>query len=127
MARKRPLHGKNAHNRPPSRHGEMDSEPPLPMDHRVLERSLLDIVGGPDTPQRRAQERMYDAFAEPDPQRRMALAREALALSPDCADAYVRLAEHAPSRKAAQQLYEQGVAAGERALGEQTFREQAGR
>jgi tetratricopeptide (TPR) repeat protein len=79
-----------------------------------------------DTPQARAQNLVYEAFDTGDPEERVRLARQALALWPDCADAYVILAEQAPSRKAALELYEQGVAAGERALGEETFREQAG-
>lgn len=40
----------------------------------------------PETPLERAQERMYDAFAATG-RRRVKLAREALEISPDCADA----------------------------------------
>src|SRR5438132_14036893 len=40
-----------------------------------------------------AQEIMYRAWETPDRDRRIRLAREALAVSPDCADAYVLLAE----------------------------------
>ena len=47
-------------------------------------------------------------------------------LSPDCADAYVLLAEQARNRKEALELFEQGVAAGERALGPQMFRDEVG-
>ena len=54
------------------------------------------------------------------------LARKALEISPDCADAYVLLAEHAQTAEEARKLYEQGVAAGERALGKQAFEEYAG-
>jgi tetratricopeptide (TPR) repeat protein len=75
----------------------------------------------------RAQEIAYQAFGEPDPERRAQRAREALALSPDCADAYVLLAENTRGRKEVLRLWEQGVAAGERALGEEGFREAAGR
>ena len=42
-------------------------------------------------------------------------------ISPDCADAYVLLAEQAKSRKESLQLYEQAVAAGERAIGPDAF------
>ncbi|MGH3626808.1 MAG: DUF6930 domain-containing protein, partial [Sciscionella sp.] len=70
---------------------------------------------------------MYRAFQERDDRRRVRLARDALAICPDCADAYVLLAEHAPSRKEARRLYEQGVAAGERALGPEAFQRDAGR
>ena len=47
-------------------------------------------------------------------------------ISPDCADAYVLLAEHAKTADEAQNLYEQGVAAGERALGREAFAEHEG-
>src|SRR5439155_1311392 len=56
-----------------------------------------------------------------DDQRRVQLTKEALVIWPDCADAYVLLAEHATSRKEARRLYEQGVAAGEWALGAEAF------
>jgi hypothetical protein len=79
-----------------------------------------------NTPLALAQALVYRAFEERDEQRRVELAKEALDICPDCADAYVLLAEHAKSRKEALHLYEQGVAAGERALGPETFRRQAG-
>ena len=43
-----------------------------------------------------AQDLMYDAFEESDAGRRRALAVEALTISPDCADAYLLLAEETP-------------------------------
>jgi tetratricopeptide (TPR) repeat protein len=73
----------------------------------------------------RAQELMYDAW-EANGSRRVKLARQALEISPDCADAYVLLAEEARSLPEAKQLYQQGVSAGERALGPQTFEEGVG-
>jgi tetratricopeptide (TPR) repeat protein len=130
MARKKRQPG----GRPPRRARPKQlppEQPPLP-DRRVLEGSLYQFGrsqqgdDAPDTPLSRAQEVMYQAFGERDPRRRVQLARDALALCPDCADAYVLLAEHESSRKAALALYEQGVAAGERALGPETFDSQAG-
>ena len=79
-----------------------------------------------DTPLGKAQALMYRAFEEPDEQRRVQLAKDALEICPDCADAYVLLAEHARSRKEALRLYEQGVAAGERALGRDAFERDVG-
>jgi tetratricopeptide (TPR) repeat protein len=73
----------------------------------------------------RAQELMYDAW-EATGARRIKLARQALEISPDCADAYVLLAEEARSPQEAKDRYEQGVRAGERALGPAAFEEDAG-
>lgn len=80
----------------------------------------------PRTPLEKAQERMYDAW-DAKGKRRVKLAKEALAISEDCADAYVLLAEEsARTLAAATDLYAKGVAAGERALGEEMFVEAAG-
>lgn len=78
------------------------------------------------TPLEKAQSLMYDAF-EAEGEERIKLARQALAICPDCADAYVLLAEEtAQSLQEAAALYEQGVRAGERALGQEIFKEEAG-
>lgn len=77
------------------------------------------------TPREMAQDLVYQAF-EARGRRRITLARRALELFPDCADAYGVLAEAAPDRATACELYAQGVAAGERALGPETFTEEAG-
>jgi hypothetical protein len=79
------------------------------------------------TPRGQAEELLTQAFEAGDPHRRAELARQALALWQDCADAYVLLAENTRSRKQALGLYEKGVAAGERALGPEPFRLDAGR
>ena len=78
------------------------------------------------TPLEAAQERIYDAL-EARGWRRLQLARQALEICGDCADAYVLLAEDARNVTEARKLYAQGVAAGERALGAETFKESAGR
>jgi tetratricopeptide (TPR) repeat protein len=107
--------------------------PPVDLpDPRVIEALMRQAVGrseqpGADTPAERAQDLVYEASEESDADRRGELAREALALWPDCADAYVLLAEDARNEREALGLYEQGVAAGERALGPETFRDEAGR
>ncbi len=73
-----------------------------------------------------AQDLMYEAWDARGP-RRVELARKALEISPDCADAYVLLAEEtAATASEARDLYERGVGAGERALGEGMFRREAG-
>jgi tetratricopeptide (TPR) repeat protein len=72
------------------------------------------------------QDLMYEAF-DAQGARRVALAREALAISPDCADAYLLLAEEtASSAEEASELLAQGVAAGERTLGPAPFEEDVG-
>ena len=49
---------------------------------------------------------------ESEPRRQTELARKALEMSPNCADAYVLLAEYAEALPDELELYEQGVAAG---------------
>lgn len=74
----------------------------------------------------RAQDLMYDAWEEPSRVRRVALARKSLDISGDCADAYVLLAQEAPTAAEAEALYAAGCAAGERALGPARFSDDAG-
>jgi tetratricopeptide (TPR) repeat protein len=78
------------------------------------------------TPLEKAQETAYRAV-ESSGRRRIQLVRKALELSGDCADAYVILAERTEDVAQALDLYTQGGAAGERALGPQVFAENAGR
>lgn len=94
-----------------------------------LQRTLVPggvLAHGPRTPIGQAQDLMYRAWEEPSRARRTRLAREALDLSPDCADAYTLLAQEALTAPEAEALYTAGCAAGERALGSKTFRDNAG-
>ena len=77
------------------------------------------------TPLDQAEELIYRTF-DARGRRRLQLARRALELSADCADAYVVLAQASHSLEDACALYEKGVAAGERALGPDVFAQQAG-
>lgn len=80
----------------------------------------------PETPVEQAQEIAYEAFAATG-KKRAQLARKALKVSADCADAYVLLAEEtAADVNEALDLYEKGVHAGERALGPEMFEDNAG-
>ena len=103
---------------------------PLP-DPRSMESMLATIGRGAahyasDETLFEAQDLMYEAFEARGP-RRAALARQALAISSDCADAYLLLAEEiASSAEEARELLERGVAAGERALGPAPFDEDVG-
>lgn len=73
-----------------------------------------------------AQSLIYEAWNSEDVVK-VELAHRALDLSPDCADAYIILAEkEAESREAALALYRQGVEAGERAVDPGLFVRAAG-
>jgi tetratricopeptide (TPR) repeat protein len=81
----------------------------------------------PQTDLERAQEKMYDAWSAKRQRRRVRLAKDALKICPDCADAYVLLGEEAcSSLQEAADMYRAGVAAGERALGPAGFERYAG-
>lgn len=69
-----------------------------------------------------AQQLIDKAFKSPSAAHRIALAHKALSLSPNCADAWVLLAEE-EADTLGQQLayYRQGIEAGERALGQAFF------
>jgi tetratricopeptide (TPR) repeat protein len=100
-------------------------------DRRAMEGVMRGLLGGlvgphEETPLSKAQDLMYEAFESHDPMERVGLAKKALELCPDCADAYVLLAEHTKNRKEALDLFEKGVAAGERALGPEAFRDDVG-
>lgn len=98
--------------------------------NKSKERLLSDLSGmfrGRRSAVDEAQEIMYEAWEAPTRQRAIALARKALEISPDCADAYILLAEEASkSLEEAIELYEKGVQAGERALGTKRFKEYVG-
>jgi tetratricopeptide (TPR) repeat protein len=100
-------------------------------DPRALEASLRQLTAGlggmgVSSVGDEAQQLIDQAYQTSDPEQRVRLARQALEASPDCADAYVLLAENARSRKEALELYRKGVEAGERALGPEAFQEHAG-
>ncbi len=79
---------------------------------------------------REAQEIIYDAWETPDPRKQVTLAKEALAFSDLCADAFLVLADKSKSIVEARNYYERAVAAGESAvrleIGPDAFTEQEG-
>ncbi|MEW6369237.1 MAG: hypothetical protein AB1714_31835 [Acidobacteriota bacterium] len=79
----------------------------------------------PQSALERAQDLCHQAF-DAVGRRRVVLARKALDVSPDCADAYVLLAESSHDLERASGLYAAGVAAGRRALGPNFADEMAG-
>lgn len=71
-----------------------------------------------ETPLDHAQDLIYQAWEAATPHKAIRLAKKALKESPDCADAYVLLGDlTARTPEKAAELYAQGMAAGERALG----------
>jgi tetratricopeptide (TPR) repeat protein len=98
--------------------------------HKLIEKEFvgkpLDPAKHPPrTPLERAQDLCYEAV-DALGRRRVKLAREAIAISPDCADAWVILAEAEPDPEKTLDLYLRGVEAGRRTLGEKAFEEDAG-
>lgn len=74
-----------------------------------------------------AQDIMYEAWEAESKRERIKLAKEALSISPDCADAYNLLAEEeAETLEEVKDFYQKGVEAGRRALGEKVFKEDSG-
>ena len=75
------------------------------------------VLDEDDSPLSQAQNLVYQAFQTEDWEARFDLARQALEISPDCVDAYVCIAELAPSPGEALPIWEQAVGVGERVLG----------
>jgi hypothetical protein len=90
------------------------SMPPMP-DRRAMERVLADFVGGlggrpkgKRTAKDEAQQLIYEAW-ETGGEERIELALQAIETDPDCADAYVILAEAASDIGEARDFYSQGA------------------
>ncbi len=99
-----------------------------------LNKFLQNLVPSGELPQwaasgplEEAQDLVYQAREMQSKRERVKLAHKALAISLDCADAYVLLAEET-TRNAVEafRLYQAGVEAGERALGAKAFTDNAG-
>lgn len=88
-------------------------------DRRAMKEFLANLGRGrANDATARAQNMIYDAFDLQKPRARIALARQALDVSPLCADAWVLLAaEAAQSADERLYFYRRGVEAGELALG----------
>ena len=86
----------------------------------LFEKDPEAAAGRPLIALEQAQELAYDAM-ETTGRLKIKLARRALAVSPDCADACVILGEASASPQEAREWYERGVAAGARAIGAEEF------
>jgi tetratricopeptide (TPR) repeat protein len=97
---------------------------------RSLERGMAQQrtrLEGWDDALDQAQELIYEAWDAPTVNEALALAIRAAEISPNCADAYTLLAdEAAESHEEALIWYLRAVEAGERALGQRVFEEDAG-
>ena len=100
----------------------------LPPDRRAMESALASVTAGmgevsnyADLSVAKAQQIMYQAWEEANPTRRANLAKKALKISANCADAYVCLAEMAANHRQALELFQKGVEAGRQALGAAFF------
>jgi thioredoxin-like negative regulator of GroEL len=80
----------------------------------------------PDGALDEAQDKAFDAMESPDPATRVRLAREALDLSPLCADAYLVLSGETDDPAEVLALLRQACEAGAEALGEAAFEEDVG-
>lgn len=79
------------------------------------------------TPERLAQDLIYDAFEKTDINEICQLAHKALEIYPDCADAYCLLADYeAKNDEEALELYLKGEQAGRKTLGEVFIKENSG-
>lgn len=101
----------------------------ISFDRRGMEGDLArlgwDVDPSESSAVQEAQFIMYDAWDNPDVKTRIRLAKKALKVSLDCADAYVLLAEEeARTVQKSRALFQQGVEAGRRALGEEFFQDE---
>lgn len=90
--------------------------------------SVINFALAASTPAlQRAQELIYDAWETADPMERISIARQALKISPDCADAYSLLAEEsAQTAQEALKLYVDATSAALRTLNPSVFEEDRG-
>ncbi|MDH7598430.1 MAG: BTAD domain-containing putative transcriptional regulator [Sedimentisphaerales bacterium] len=103
---------------------------PLAMDSEATLDGLCHLLAGRRglNPVEQAQQFIYLALEAPTDWQAVVLAKMALEVCPDCADAYNLLAElTADSPQQALDLYRKAVEAGKRALGPDIFKRDAGR
>lgn len=112
---------------------DRDGSAGLPFfDRRAMEGHMARLFGGTggakaDRKLEKAKRLMYRAWEEENPTKRITLANQALDITPDCTDAYVLLAEEqAETVEEAYDLFQKGLQAGERTLGEAFFEENEG-
>ncbi|MBP7342743.1 MAG: hypothetical protein PHG54_11125 [Smithellaceae bacterium] len=92
-----------------------------------MSKAKTTFQGSAEEAARLAQEVMYDAWETNSKSRRIKMAKRALSIDPDCADAWSLLADDAAkSLDQAIDYYEKGMNAGRRSLGEKKFKQYEG-
>jgi len=123
---------KSKHRRKKSKSGAKKSAGIRPLDlidRRTMEAilAILGDAGDPDDALAQAQDLVYEACQARMARERVALAKQALEISPLCADAYNILARHARAGSDEElELWRKAVEAGAAALGPETFEAEAG-
>lgn len=123
MARKKPT-------RKPQGPKQFLQSAPTTAQQRNIEAALRQLTsnkGLEDTPLQQAQRLIEQAYVPGNTIPVLELAQQALAICPDCADAYVLMAEQTPNHLEKVKLYGEGVHAGSRALGPAFFGTEQGR
>jgi tetratricopeptide (TPR) repeat protein len=109
---------------------EKNLESPEEIDECIKKLDLSpdsELFSQPVSPLEQAQDLVREAWDLPSRKRRCNLAKRALEISPDCADAYLLLAEEETSRsQKAKDLYQKAVAAAERIIGPGMLRDAHG-
>lgn len=95
------------------------------LNRRFANRPMDELVAPPSTPAEQARELCYQAI-DTHGRRRLQLARKALEIDPDCAEAHVILAERCASLDDRLQHYRQGMDGAARSLGPKVFADMAG-
>ncbi len=99
---------------------DTEEEAELWLQEQLFSDDLESYAAVPTTELEKAQDLAWKAFEEPSEKKRISMAKKALQISADCADAYVILAEEhvEDNRSEAEALYRKGIEAGRRALGD---------
>jgi len=120
--KKRKSRKKSAGGRRKSTKQKSEEPAGMPMpDPRAMEGFMRQFLGDSgmidEDDSSLAEDLVLQAYEADDLEERLELASEAIDICPDCADAFVCIAELAPSANEAATMYRLGMEAGERALG----------
>lgn len=94
------------------------------MQANVYGKTIEEFV--PETPLEKAQDIVFRAYSTKG-RRQIHMARQALAVDPNCSDAYIMLAERTPLQDKQLEYFTQALQAAERTLSPEIFEKQAGK